>query len=207
MPAAIPADGCAPPEAPASSEVSADPLHTLLDTVATCRPLDQVTTLLAPLKESGRHPDLVREALRTTAVARPVDEVGQLIDLLCKSPQGQAEADILLRAATVKRPMEDVTSAPRGGGREPRRVVGGPSLAAGPAPAGGARATGPRRPALARGPGRSSGSSRAGQSSPPGNRLETAVCRDRIAVRVLTAPAEAYRPGAGVRGAAMVAGE
>ncbi len=184
-----------------------DPLHTLLDTVATCRPLDQVTTLPAPLKESGRHPELVREALRTTAVARPVDEVGQLIDLLCKSPQGQAEADILLRAAAVKRPMEDVASAPRGAAGNPavswavpawqralRRPVALalPALAAPHLPADLAEARVLPEP---------------GQRSPPDNRLETAVCRDRIAVRVLTAPAEAYMPGAGVRGAVMVAGE
>ncbi|MEV7415274.1 hypothetical protein [Streptomyces sp. NPDC089919] len=110
-PAAVPADGHALPETPApgpAGEAGADPLQTLLDTVATCRPLDEVSTLLAPLKESGRHPDLVREALCTAAVTRPVEEVGQVIDALGTSPQERAEAELLLRTAAVQRPMADV---------------------------------------------------------------------------------------------------
>ncbi|WP_328972190.1 hypothetical protein [Streptomyces sp. NBC_00239] len=96
--------------ADAASTVNADPLRTLVDTVATCRPLDQVTELVSLLKQGGRHPDLVRDALCTAAVARPVHEVGRLIDQLCQSPQEKTEAEITLRAAASERPIEDVAT-------------------------------------------------------------------------------------------------
>ncbi|MCB5169687.1 hypothetical protein LG634_33420 [Streptomyces bambusae] len=108
--AAAPAGGHGPSETQPTADPAADPLRTLMDTVATCRPLDQVTELVSLLKEGGRHPDLVRDAVSTAAVNRPVDEVGRLIGHLCQSPQEQAEAEIALRAAAAGRPIEDVAT-------------------------------------------------------------------------------------------------
>ncbi|MFJ7159661.1 hypothetical protein ACIQUQ_32575 [Streptomyces sp. NPDC101118] len=108
-PAAPPADRRGlPDDPPAAGEVSADALHSLVNTAAAGRPLDQVATLLDLLNQSGRYPELVAEALRTAAVSRPVHEVGELIDLLAKSPREGAEAEIALRAVALTRPVEDV---------------------------------------------------------------------------------------------------
>ncbi|MFI8106046.1 hypothetical protein [Streptomyces sp. NPDC086023] len=108
-PAAPPADRRGLPDDPtATGEVSADPLHSLVNTAAAGRPLDQVATLLDLLNQGGRYPELVAEALRTAAVSRPVHEVGELIDLLAKPPREGAEAEIALRAVALTRPVEDV---------------------------------------------------------------------------------------------------
>ncbi|MFJ6940267.1 hypothetical protein [Streptomyces sp. NPDC101132] len=108
-PAAPPADRRGlPDDPPATGEMSADALHSLVNTAAAGRPLDQVATLLDLLNQSGRYPELVAEALRTAAVSRPVHEVGELIDLLAKSPREGAEAEIALRAVALTRPVEDV---------------------------------------------------------------------------------------------------
>ncbi|MFB7463488.1 hypothetical protein ACFCZ1_08265 [Streptomyces sp. NPDC056224] len=84
------------------------PVRTLLDTAATCRPLEEVTALVSLLKETGRLPNRGHEALRTAAVTRPVHEVREMIALLGESPHEVTEADITLRAAAVGRPVEDV---------------------------------------------------------------------------------------------------
>ncbi|MET9319321.1 hypothetical protein ABZX75_03840 [Streptomyces sp. NPDC003038] len=102
------ADGHEPPDTTAPGETGAEPIHTLLETVATCRPLEEVTALVALLKETGQHPNPVHEALRTAAVTRPVHEVRRLVALLGESPQEVVEADITLRAAAVGRSIEDV---------------------------------------------------------------------------------------------------
>ncbi|MGW0363788.1 hypothetical protein [Streptomyces sp. NPDC002990] len=102
------ADGHEPPDDTAPGETGAEPIHTLLETVATCRPLEEVTALVALLKETGQHPNPVHEALRTAAVTRPVQEVRRLVALLGESPQEVVEADITLRAAAVGRSIEDV---------------------------------------------------------------------------------------------------
>ncbi|MFJ3727336.1 hypothetical protein ACIPYQ_32890 [Streptomyces sp. NPDC090045] len=83
-------------------------MRTLLDTAATCRPLEEVTALVSLLKEGGRLPDAGHEALRTAAVARPVQDVQRMVALLGESPHEVVEADITLRAAAVGRSIEDV---------------------------------------------------------------------------------------------------
>ncbi|MGR4878407.1 hypothetical protein ACIPUC_03090 [Streptomyces sp. LARHCF249] len=92
-----------PPDAPGSQ-----PVRTLLDTAATCRPLAEVTALVSLLKDTGQLPNPGHEALRTAAVTRPVHEVREMVALLGEPPHEVDAADITLRAAAVGRPIEDV---------------------------------------------------------------------------------------------------
>ncbi|MFD4246935.1 hypothetical protein ACFWP3_35910 [Streptomyces sp. NPDC058525] len=94
-----------PPDAPAPGP---EPVRTLLDTAATCRPLEEVTALVSLLKDTGQLPNPGHEALRTAAVTRPVHEVRQMVALLGEPPHEVDAADITLRAAAVGRPIEDV---------------------------------------------------------------------------------------------------
>lgn len=95
------------PDTP-SSDDPAQPIRTLLETAATCRPLEEVTALVSLLKESGRLPDAGHEALRKAAVCRPVHDVQRMVALLGEPPHEVVEADITLRAAAVGRSIEDV---------------------------------------------------------------------------------------------------
>ncbi|MFJ8159700.1 hypothetical protein ACIRBY_02090 [Streptomyces sp. NPDC096136] len=120
-----------------------EPLRTLLETAATCRPVEEVTALVGLLKDSGRLADPGHDALRAAAVARPVDEVRRMVALLGEHPEEGAEADIALRAAAVGRPIEDVAllatildpeasgTAPRGG--SPTGPASPQAASAGPA--------------------------------------------------------------------------
>ncbi|MEU9143888.1 hypothetical protein [Streptomyces sp. NPDC048349] len=92
-----------PPGAPGT-----EPVRTLLDTAATCRPLEEVTALVSLLKDTGQLPNPGHEALRTAAVTRPVHEVRDMVVLLGEPPHEVDAADITLRAAAVGRPIEDV---------------------------------------------------------------------------------------------------
>ncbi|GLX22166.1 hypothetical protein [Streptomyces lavendulae] len=85
-----------------------EPVRTLLETAATCRPVEEVTALVSLLKESGGLDSPGHDALRAAAVARPVDDVRHMVALLGEHPLEEAEADITLRAAAVGRPIEDV---------------------------------------------------------------------------------------------------
>lgn len=95
-----------PPGAPGAP--GTEPVRTLLDTAATCRPLEEVTALVSLLKDTGRRPNPGHEALRTAAVTRPVHEVRQMVALLGEPPHEVDAADITLRAAAVGRPIEEV---------------------------------------------------------------------------------------------------
>ncbi|MFB0630607.1 hypothetical protein [Streptomyces sp. AB3(2024)] len=119
-----PADGAPPvtaPPAPATPpppetgpgagnhpEPHNEPMRTLLETAATCRPVEEVTALVSLLKQTGQPPSPGHDALRAAAVSRPVHEVRRMVALLAEQPQEEAEADITLRAAAVGRPIEDV---------------------------------------------------------------------------------------------------
>ncbi|MFE0583045.1 hypothetical protein [Streptomyces sp. NPDC058874] len=83
-------------------------MRTLLETAATCRPVEEVTALVGLLKEDGRLPDAGQEALRAAAVTRPVQDVERMVTLLGDAPQEVGEADMTLRAAAVGRSIEDV---------------------------------------------------------------------------------------------------
>ncbi|MFC9585159.1 hypothetical protein ACFVJ8_20330 [Streptomyces yangpuensis] len=83
-------------------------MRTLLETAATCRPVEEVTALVSLLKEDGRLPDAGQEALRAAAVTRPVQDVQRMVTLLGEAPHEVGEADITLRAAAVGRSIEDV---------------------------------------------------------------------------------------------------
>ncbi|MFG2340690.1 hypothetical protein [Streptomyces yangpuensis] len=83
-------------------------MRTLLETAATCRPVEEVTALVSLLKEDGRLPDAGQEALRAAAVTRPVQDVQRMVTLLGETPHEVGEADITLRAAAVGRSIEDV---------------------------------------------------------------------------------------------------
>lgn len=96
------------PETTAPDAPGQEPVRTLLETVATCRPLEEVTALVSLLKDTGQSPNPGHEALRTAAVTRPVDEVRQMVALLGEHPHEVVEADITLRAAAVGRSIEDV---------------------------------------------------------------------------------------------------
>ncbi|MFJ9077442.1 hypothetical protein ACIRO3_19705 [Streptomyces sp. NPDC102278] len=101
--------GHPPPAPPApAAEPPAEPVRTLLEAAATCRPVEEVTALVSLLKRAGRQPDVGHAALRAAAVARPVDEVGRMVALLGEPPYGEIEADVTLRAAAVGRSIEDV---------------------------------------------------------------------------------------------------
>ncbi|GGZ46095.1 hypothetical protein GCM10010371_01460 [Streptomyces subrutilus] len=95
------------PEAPVPDGPGAATIRTLVDAVATCRPLEEVTALVSILKDNGQ-PDPGYEALRTAAVTRPVDEVRQMLALLGEPPHEVDEADVTLQAAAVGRSIEDV---------------------------------------------------------------------------------------------------
>ncbi|MEU6890376.1 hypothetical protein ABZ934_00980 [Streptomyces sp. NPDC046557] len=95
-PAAGPADE--PPET----------VRTLLDTAATCRPVEEVTALVGLLKETGLLSRSGQEALAAAAVSRSVDDVRHMVTLLGEPPDGEVEAGITLRAAALGRPIEDV---------------------------------------------------------------------------------------------------
>ncbi|MFJ7589240.1 hypothetical protein ACIQZO_18035 [Streptomyces sp. NPDC097617] len=96
------------PDPIAPDEPATPPLRTLLETAATCRPVEEVTALVSLLKEGGPLPDAGHDALRTAAVTRPVQDVRRMVALLGESPQEVAEADLTLRAAAVGRSVEDV---------------------------------------------------------------------------------------------------
>ncbi|AZM92523.1 hypothetical protein [Streptomyces sp. W1SF4] len=98
----------APGPAPHPAAPHPEPVRTLLETAATCRPVEEVTALVSLLKESGRLDTPGHDALRAAAVARPVDDVRHMVALLGEHPLEEAEADITLRAAAVGRPIEDV---------------------------------------------------------------------------------------------------
>ncbi|WP_371675166.1 hypothetical protein [Streptomyces sp. NBC_01276] len=110
-----------------------EPMRTLLETAATCRPVEEVTALVSLLKQTGQPPSPGHDALRAAAVSRPVHEVRRMVALLAEQPQEEAEADITLRAAAVGRSIEDVAllasilgpdKAPEGPPGDP---VGGPA--------------------------------------------------------------------------------
>ncbi|UQX04358.1 hypothetical protein [Streptomyces sp. RerS4] len=90
------------------TDQSATPIRTLLETAATCRPVEEVTALVGLLKQSGQHPDTGHDALRAAAVARPLDEVRHMVTLLGEAAHDEVGADVALRAAAVGRPIEDV---------------------------------------------------------------------------------------------------
>ncbi|MFF4447629.1 hypothetical protein [Streptomyces sp. NPDC001502] len=96
------------PDPIAPDEPSTPPMRTLLETAATCRPVEEVTALVSLLKEGGPLPDAGHDALRTAAVTRPVQDVRRMVALLGESPHEVAEADLTLRAAAVGRSIEDV---------------------------------------------------------------------------------------------------
>ncbi|WP_405526258.1 hypothetical protein OG592_02110 [Streptomyces avidinii] len=96
------------PDPIAPDEPTTPPMRTLLETAATCRPVEEVTALVSLLKEGGPLPDAGHDALRTAAVTRPVQDVRRMVALLGESPQEVAEADLTLRAAAVGRSIEDV---------------------------------------------------------------------------------------------------
>ncbi|MFD3780684.1 hypothetical protein [Streptomyces sp. NPDC058612] len=96
------------PDTLAADAPGQESVRTLLETAATCRPLEEVTALVSLLKDTGQSPNPGHEALRTAAVTRPVDEVRQMVALLGEHPHEVVEADITLRAAAVGRSIEDV---------------------------------------------------------------------------------------------------
>ncbi|MGW7194238.1 hypothetical protein ACWGIP_34695, partial [Streptomyces sp. NPDC054838] len=83
-------------------------VRTLLDTAATCRPVEEVTALVGLLKETGLLSRSGQEALAAAAVTRSVDDVRHMVALLGEPPDGEVEAGITLRAAALGRPIEDV---------------------------------------------------------------------------------------------------
>ncbi|MET8755141.1 hypothetical protein ABZW32_34340 [Streptomyces sp. NPDC004667] len=109
---APPAPAAAPPETGPGAgnhpEPHNEPMRTLLETAATCRPVEEVTALVSLLKQTGQPPSPGHDALRAAAVSRPVHEVRRMVALLAEQPQEEAEADITLRAAAVGRSIEDV---------------------------------------------------------------------------------------------------
>ncbi|MGW2585206.1 hypothetical protein ACWCYZ_28470 [Streptomyces virginiae] len=96
------------PDPIAPDEPTTPPMRTLVETAATCRPVEEVTALVSLLKEGGPLPDAGHDALRTAAVTRPVQDVRRMVALLGESPHEVAEADLTLRAAAVGRSIEDV---------------------------------------------------------------------------------------------------
>ncbi|MFF4423077.1 hypothetical protein ACFY04_20235 [Streptomyces sp. NPDC001549] len=97
------------PDPIAPDEPTTPPMRTLLETAATCRPVEEVTALVSLLKEGGPLPDAGHDALRTAAVTRPMQDVRRMVALLGESPHEVAEADLTLRAAAaVGRSIEDV---------------------------------------------------------------------------------------------------
>ncbi|MFJ8666545.1 hypothetical protein [Streptomyces sp. NPDC093600] len=90
------------------SETGDEAIHTLLWTAATERPVDEVASLVARLKQTGALSSPADVALRAAAVSRPLDEVRQLLALLNASGYDMHQAETTLRAAAVGRPIEDV---------------------------------------------------------------------------------------------------
>lgn len=107
LPATDPEDRRETPETTRTDAPDPEPVRTLLNTAATCRPLAEVTALVSLLKDSGQS-DPGHEALRTAAVARPVHEVREMVALLGETPHEGDAAAITLRAAAVGRPIEEV---------------------------------------------------------------------------------------------------
>ncbi|MGW6575975.1 hypothetical protein ACWGAN_27915 [Streptomyces sp. NPDC054945] len=148
-------DGTPDPTAP--DEPTTPPMRTLLETAATCRPVEEVTALVSLLKEGGPLPDAGHDALRTAAVTRPVQDVRRMVALLGESPQEVAEADLTLRAAAVGRSIEDVALLVTILGKEDaaeteRRGRAGPADQAAPnaGPTGPSGPSGPRTEPTAR---------------------------------------------------------
>ncbi|MFE1877603.1 hypothetical protein ACFW9N_43325 [Streptomyces sp. NPDC059496] len=96
------------PDLIAPDEPNTPPVRTLLETAATCRPVEDGTALVSLLKEGGPLPGAGHDALRTAGVTRPVQDVRRMVALLGESPHEVAEADRTLRAAAVGRSIEDV---------------------------------------------------------------------------------------------------
>ncbi|WP_327380995.1 hypothetical protein [Streptomyces sp. NBC_01207] len=96
------------PDLIAPDEPNTPPVRTLLETAATCRPVEDGTALVSLLKEGGPLPGAGHDALRTAGVTRPVQDVRRMVALLGESPHEVAEADLTLRAAAVGRSIEDV---------------------------------------------------------------------------------------------------
>lgn len=116
------------PPAAGPSEDLPESVRTLLDTAATCRPVEEVTALVGLLKETGLLSRSGQEALAAAAVSRSVDDVRHMVTLLGEPPDGEVEAGITLRAAALGRPIEDVALLARSLGA-------GPDLPAEPSPA------------------------------------------------------------------------
>ncbi|MFF8262243.1 hypothetical protein [Streptomyces virginiae] len=138
-----------PPEA--SDAQTTQRMRTLLETAATCRPVEEVTALVSLLKEDGPLPDAGHDALRTAAVTRPVQDVQRMVTLLGEVPQEVGEADITLRAAAVGRSIEDVALLVNILGKD---APGEPEQQHRTGPAGAAGAAVPAVPAVAPSPGR-----------------------------------------------------
>ncbi|MFC5880025.1 hypothetical protein [Streptomyces virginiae] len=97
------------PDGPDASDAqTTQRMRTLLETAATCRPVEEVTALVSLLKEDGPLPDAGHDALRAAAVTRPVQDVQRMVTLLGEAPHEVGEADLTLRAAAVGRSIEDV---------------------------------------------------------------------------------------------------
>ncbi|GGW40382.1 hypothetical protein [Streptomyces xantholiticus] len=101
--AALPLD----PAEDAAPHDSEQPIHTLLWTAATERPVEEVAALVSRLTRTGEVDSPGDLALRAAAVSRPLEEVRQLVALL-NDPHPLHEADTTLRSAAVGRPIEDV---------------------------------------------------------------------------------------------------
>ncbi|MFD6230879.1 hypothetical protein ACFWFZ_29060 [Streptomyces sp. NPDC060232] len=127
-------------------------MRTLLETAATCRPVEEVTALVSLLKEDGPLPDAGHDALRAAAVTRPVQDVQRMVTLLGEAPHEVGEADITLRAAAVGRSIEDVALLVNILGKD---APGEPERQPRPGPADATRAGGPTARDAEPSPGRS----------------------------------------------------
>ncbi|MFI9063994.1 hypothetical protein ACIGQE_19250 [Streptomyces sp. NPDC053429] len=123
------------PPAAAPADVSPETVRTLLDTAATCRPVEEVTALVGLLKETGLLSRSGQEALAAAAVSRSVEDVRHMVALLGEPPDGEVEAGIALRAAALGRSVEDVAILARtlGGGCDQPADPAAPSPHAPPA--------------------------------------------------------------------------
>ncbi|MET9437085.1 hypothetical protein [Streptomyces sp. NPDC006551] len=95
-------------EGESEAETGDEAIHTLLRTAATERPVEEVASLVARLKQTGALSSPADVALRAAAVSRPLDEVRQLLALLNASGYDLHQAGTTLRAAAVGRPIDDV---------------------------------------------------------------------------------------------------
>ncbi|WP_053685856.1 hypothetical protein [Streptomyces sp. IGB124] len=140
------------PDGPDASDAqTTQRMRTLLETAATCRPVEEVTALVSLLKEDGPLPDAGHDALRAAAVTRPVQDVQRMVTLLGEAPREVGEADLTLRAAAVGRSIEDVALLVNILGKD---APGEPEQQPRSGPAGAARAAAPPAPAAAPPPGR-----------------------------------------------------